>query len=105
VPSRLGPHREHSFPSIVTLFLFPELLPGNALIKSVTVSSFMEIGTGVQAILKSCFSNLKVYNVGINDRFYMLRRSNGLISYGMNTKFHDDWIKHSSNITTVTTKI
>jgi hypothetical protein len=29
------------------------------------ISSFMNIGTGVQAILRFCFRNLRGYNVGI----------------------------------------
>jgi uncharacterized protein YraI len=37
--------------------------------------SFMKIGTGIQAILRFCLSNLKGCNVGITDgRIYDVRR-------------------------------
>jgi hypothetical protein len=38
------------------------------------LASFMKIGTGVQAILRVCFSNLKCCNIGITDGRDLLYR-------------------------------
>jgi hypothetical protein len=34
---------------------------------SIYLPSFMKIGSGVQAILRFCFRNLRCFNVGITD--------------------------------------
>jgi hypothetical protein len=61
------------------------------------VPSFMNIGTGDQAVLKSCLRNFTGFNVGIADgRIYELRRSDGLRCHDIHAKFNEDWCSHSN---------
>jgi hypothetical protein len=53
----------------------------------------MRSGMGVQAILRSCLSNLNGCNVGITDGRDL--RSVPLRWHYIRTKFHKDWLRHS----------
>jgi hypothetical protein len=58
----------------------------------------MNIGTGVQAILRSCLSNLNGCNVGITDGSEsQVRRWDRLRWHDKPTTFHEDWYGRSSN--------
>jgi hypothetical protein len=66
------------------------------------ISSFTNISTGVQAIFRFSFRNLRGCNVGITDGwFYEVCRSNVLRWYDIHAKFNDDRFMHLFNITII----
>jgi hypothetical protein len=62
-------------------------------------SSYMKIGTCVQAIFSFYLSNLNGCNIGITDgRINEVRRWNGLRWNDICTKFHDNQFRYLNNI-------
>jgi hypothetical protein len=49
----------------------------------ICVPSLMQIGLGVQAILRFCLSNLRGYDVGIIDERNFMKYAVDMASYGM----------------------
>jgi hypothetical protein len=59
------------------------------------IPSFMNIGTGIQAILRSDLRNLRGCNFSIIGGFYYLHLWDELRCHDIHTKFHNDWFRHS----------
>jgi hypothetical protein len=68
----------------------------------INVRAFMEIGRGIQAILRFCFRNLKDCNVGITAGMDICSMPfNGLRWDDIHTKFHDDRFRDLANMTVI----
>jgi hypothetical protein len=60
------------------------------------ISSFMKIGTGVQAIVMFCLRNMRGCNVGINYEWDLwITHLKLWHCLDVHTKFHKDWLRHS----------
>lgn len=67
-----------------------------ALCSIICLPNFMKVGTGVQAILRFCFSNFRDCIIGNTDGMNLsITTWTGLRCYDLHTRFHKVWLRNS----------